>query len=97
MAKARATVAQNDPSKVMAHVGLGITILLNAATGGYVYGGVSFRLAAVEERAAKLEKKVDDFGQFTADLAVVKTQLQAINTTLGELRSALAPVRSSGK
>lgn len=88
MAKARAPVA-TDPSKFVAFAGLGFTFLMNAATAGYVYGGVSYRQAAIEERVSKLEKRVDDFKDVSTGLEVVKTQLQSISTQLGRLERAL--------
>lgn len=88
MAKARSSVA-NDPSKMVAFIGLGFTFIMNAATAGYVYGGVSYRQAAIEERVTKLEKRVDDFKDVSEGLAVVKTQLQSISAVLARLERAL--------
>lgn len=97
MAKARAVAQANDPSKMIAIAGLGFTFLLNAATAGYVYGGVSFRVAAAEERTAKLEKKVDDFAQVSTDMAVMKNQLQSIAASLARLETQLSTTQRPGK
>lgn len=87
MAKARTSVA--DPSKMVAFIGLGFTFIMNAATAGYVYGGVSYRQAAIEERVTKLEKRVDDFNNVSEGVAIVKTQLQSISATLARLERVL--------
>ena len=98
MARARASVTQpTDPSKFIALAGLGFTFLMYAATAGYVYGGVSFRQAAIEERVAKLEKRVDDFNSVSENVAVVKTQLQSISATLTRLERALETLPSPRK
>lgn len=90
MAKGRRSVTQpTDPSKFIALAGLGFTFLMNAATAGYVYGGVSFRQSAIEDRVSKLEKRVDDFNSVSEGVAVVKTQLQSISATLVRLERAL--------
>ena len=97
MAKARAVAQANDPSKMIALAGLGFTFLLNAATAGYVYGGVSFRVQAAEERTAKLEKKIDDFAQVGTDMAVMKNQLQSIAATLARLETQISSAQHPGK
>lgn len=95
MAKARAQVT--DPSKVVAYLGLGFTFLMNAAAIGYVYGGVSFRIAAAEERVAKLEKRVDDFNSVATDMAVVKNTLTSISSSLARLEAQTASLKPPGK
>lgn len=89
MAKARSATQSSDPGKMVAYLGLGFTFLMNAATAGYVYGGVSYRQAAIEERVAKLEKRVDDFNNVSEGVAIVKTQLQSISATLARLERVL--------
>jgi hypothetical protein len=80
---------ERNGGQLMAVIGLGITLLLNAVTVGYVYGGVSTRLQEAESKLSKFERKVDDMASLATDMAVVKTQLGAINTTLTTLSTKL--------
>lgn len=78
-----------DINKSLSMVVLGISLLMNIGTIGYVYGGMSYRIANSEDRLKDLEKKSTDVGAVQTDIAVVKTQLLSINSTLSRLEQFL--------
>lgn len=74
-----------DNSRLIAYASLGITVLLNIGSVGYIYGNTSTRLSIVETRIEKFEEKLDAMQAVRIEMAGMKEQLSSINAVLQRL------------
>lgn len=81
--------------RVMALISVGITVVLNVGSVGYVYGNTSTRLHMVETRIEKSEQKLDAMQSVRVDIAGLKEQLSAINAVLQRLEQQVSTTKGA--
>lgn len=76
-------------------IGLSLTVLMQVLTVGYVYGSVTVRLSTVEGTLAEHRSELRVVSDVKQDIAVAKTRLDAISSSLEKIEQSLA--RSRGR
>lgn len=78
---------------MVAWIALGIAVIGNVLSLGYTYGAVSVRLTHVETATLELRAETKAMSALREDIAVAKTHLTNINSTLERLERSLTNSR----
>jgi len=70
-----------------AWIGLGVTIIVNFLTLGFVSGTLSSRVSHIEKELHKLGEDVEGMRTLVPELATVKAHLEHISASLTEMKA----------